>query len=323
MATCRHDAVVTNTVACIMHDSLLRKLDLNLLVALDVLLSVEHISAAAEELGVKQAALQFTLRRLREVFDDQLLIVDGDGGLVQTAKAQVLAEPLEKALVELRHVLGTCATFQPGRARHHFVLACDDFSAMLFLPRLLAVMADQAPNLTLEILPVVSVESAAALEAGRLDMVLQHGFRPTIGTSMKTLLSESLACACRRGHPGINDKLDADSYYSLPHMDVLAAGGLYQRGGLAHVEDLDERQVALSLPNLSAAATILSATELLLVAPRRCLDVWAQEAPLDIFAAPVALPAYAPAMAWQKRSEHHPAHRWLRRTLDDIARKMQ
>ena len=306
-----------------MHDSLLRKLDLNLLVALDALLSVDNLSGAAEILGVKQAALQYTLRRLREVFDDPLLIIDDQGNLVQTAKAQVLAEPLDKALVELRHVLGTCATFQPGRSRHHFVLASDDFGALLLLPTLLRTIAEQAPNLTLDVLPVVSLESAAALEAGRLDLVLQHGFRAGVGTSQQQLFTDALACASRSGHPGISAELDRDTFYGLSHLDVLAAGGLYQRGGLASVEALDARQVALKLPNLNAVTDVLISTDLLLTAPRRCLDAWAARAALDIFPAPLPLPAYRLGMAWQKRSEHHPAHRWLRRTIKDIADKLR
>lgn len=305
-----------------MHDSLLRKLDLNLLVALDVLLSADTLSAAAEALGVKQSALHYTLRRLREVFDDPLLIIDGQDDLVQTAKAQVLAEPLDKALIELRHVLGTCATFQPGRSRHHFIVACDDFSILLLLPSLLQTITEQAPNLTLEVLSSGSVETAAALEAGRLDLVLQHGLRPSVGTVQSRLLSDRLACASCREHPGIDGELDRDTFYGLSHLDVLAAGGLYLGGGLARVAALDERRVALALPSLNAVPQVLSRCELLLTAPRRCLEMWSEQAPLDIFPAPVPLPEYTLFMAWQKRAEHHPAHRWLRRTLDDIASKL-
>ena len=55
------------------------RVDLNLLVYLDALLKERNVTKAANQLGLSQPAMSNGLRRLREVFEDPLLIRTSDG----------------------------------------------------------------------------------------------------------------------------------------------------------------------------------------------------------------------------------------------------
>lgn len=57
----------------------LERVDLNLLIYLDVLLREKNVTRAAEQLGVTQPAMSNILRRLRNLFNDPLLIRSSEG----------------------------------------------------------------------------------------------------------------------------------------------------------------------------------------------------------------------------------------------------
>jgi DNA-binding transcriptional LysR family regulator len=64
----------------------LNRIDLNLLVYLDVLLRERNVTQAANHLGLSQPAMSNGLRRLRDLFNDPLLVRTSDG-MSPTARA--------------------------------------------------------------------------------------------------------------------------------------------------------------------------------------------------------------------------------------------
>ena len=73
-----------------------------------------------------------------------------------------------------------------------------------------------------------------------------------------------------------------------------------------------KRHIALRLSNFSSAPMIVAESDLVLTAPRRCIQAWARLLSLSIHEPPIALPRFSIAMIWHERYRHHPAHRWLR-----------
>ena len=119
-------------------------IDLNLLIALDTLLSVEEVGTAAARMGVTQSAMSHALRRLRQQFGDPLL-VKGKGRMVKTAKAEALAKPLRRALLELQHALVVDATFAPKTSSRRMTIATNDYGDLILLPELIRLISRQAP----------------------------------------------------------------------------------------------------------------------------------------------------------------------------------
>ncbi|MEK1949364.1 MAG: LysR family transcriptional regulator, partial [Ensifer adhaerens] len=122
-------------------------IDLNLLVVLDALLTERHVSRAAVRLNKSQPAVSHALARLRELFDDPLLVRHG-GRLEPTIRALELAPRLVEAMGRVRSLLAP-AGFDPATERHVFRLAMSDYGAAVLLPKLMATLRAEAPYIDL------------------------------------------------------------------------------------------------------------------------------------------------------------------------------
>src|SRR5690348_15078881 len=121
-----------------MADPRLGSINLNLLTALDALLTEVNVTRAAARAGVTQSAMSHSLRQLREIFDDPLL-VRGPNGMMPTARAKELTDPIRRALAELGRALSAEPSFDPSRTKRVFTLGAGDFFAALILPPLLDI----------------------------------------------------------------------------------------------------------------------------------------------------------------------------------------
>lgn len=148
----------------------LRKIDLNLLLALHALLSERHVTRAALRLHRSQPAVSHALAQLRKHFDDPLLVRQG-GGMALTARAQSLAQPLQDALSNLESLLAT-PLFEPAKAQRRFRLSLSDYASRIILPHLLRHLRQVAPGVDLAISQASRETMLAQLLDGELDLAL-------------------------------------------------------------------------------------------------------------------------------------------------------
>ncbi|MBT8451527.1 MAG: LysR family transcriptional regulator [Deltaproteobacteria bacterium] len=305
----------------------LQRIDLNLLVALDALARERSVTKAAERAGVTQSAMSHTLRRLRELFDDPLL-VRGRGGMVLTPRAEALAVPLRSGLVSLARTLAEPAAFEPEDARRTFRIVSPDLFDALVLPTLLQRLGRDAPSVDLAVVPMPK-RLSDSLETGDVDLaiypVLLDPEPFDLGTQVdaelqsRTLFRDSFRCFVRSDHPSLGGrrKLTLKAFTSLNHVLVSPGGegaGLVDR--ILRAEGL-ERRIALRVPHFATALEVIAQSDLLLTAPSslgRCPSASAlasRPAPLDI-------PEHAITMIWHPRFTEDPAHRWLRELMIDV-----
>ncbi len=297
-----------------MHEIQLNDLDLNLLVALDALLSEEEVGRAAERTGVTPSAMSHTLRRLRTFFDDPLL-VKGKGKMQKTPKAEALTAPLHKALLELQRAISSDVEFDAASSSQQFRIATNDYGDLILLPPLLSILSEEAPNIGLSAKPFDPRGSQLPLETGIVDLAITHPLKNAASIYQQTLFEDDFCCVMRNDHPAVDTQLDLDTYVALPHLRLAPRGdpsGPVDRA-LAKLEI--ERHVTLEIANFSSAPMIVAESNLVLTAPRRCVQEWARILPLQIYEAPFELPRFSIAMIWHERFQHHPAHQWLRRKL--------
>jgi len=151
----------------------LARVDLNLLVSLEILLEERHVSKSANRLNLSQSAMSRTLARLRETFDDPL-IVRGENGYERTARGEELALHLTETL---DRVGGTFSktTFDPKTATGSFRISTLDYAEVVLLPEFVRVIRREAPNLEIDIIrrSVFSLEEVndCQPEAGSIDLV--------------------------------------------------------------------------------------------------------------------------------------------------------
>lgn len=285
-------------------------IDLNLLVVLDALLAERHVSRAAIRLNKSQPAVSHALARLRTLFDDPLLVRHG-GQLEPTARALEIAPRLAEALVHMRRLMGP-PEFDPGRESHVFRLAMSDYAALVLLPRLMAALRRQAPNVDL----VVSQASREVMMSqavdGEIDLAL--GVFPVLAENLRTslLFEEHFACLADRASLGGERTMDLRAYLARPHILVSLRGDAGNEIDLALAAAGHKRRIALALPHWSAAPGIVVGTDLVLTVARRILPCGAEAGSLILFDPPVAIPPFAFRQIWHRRRDGDPAHRWLR-----------
>src|SRR5689334_3887889 len=130
-------------------DSHMRRMDLGMLRALHLLLEQRNLSAVAREIGMSQPALSHALARMRQIFDDQLLVRERNL-LVPTARALQLQEQLRVIVPELQHLFSD-QEFVPAESTQTFKIALTDHAGQVIIPEFVRRLNEQAPNVTFRI----------------------------------------------------------------------------------------------------------------------------------------------------------------------------
>lgn len=296
--------------------------------ALDVLLDERNVTKAAERVGITQSAMSHTLRRLRELFDDPLL-VRARGEMVRTPRAEELAVPLRDGLVSLARALAPPVEFDPTTAERTFALASPDLFDLLVLPTLLARLNRTAPRVDVAVRPMPA-NTADALLTGALDLAVvpvrvddgPTRLAPPSAPELmqRTLLKEGHRVFVRRGHPALDarGRLSRKRYVGLAHILVSPTGTGQGIVDEALAGEGLSRRIALRVPSFASAAEIVADSDLVLTAPAALGRVRAYATRLVSCATPIAIPEHALTMVWHPRFGEEPAHRWLRATLVDV-----
>lgn len=295
------------------HDDL-AAVDLNLLRVLDAVLAERHVTRAAARLGMTQSAASHALARLRAQLGDPLLVRGPRGALVPTARAELLAPVVTRALGELAAVWRGEA-FTPETAERTFHVGAGDLAELAVLPALAARLARLAPRCALLVRPVPD-DTAAELAAGSLDAVLAPA-RPRDlvgGCVQRTLFDETFTVAMRRGHPAARGTLTLDRYCALSHLLVAprgSFGGFVDAALAAHGR---RRHVAVAAPHFLIAPMVIASTDLIATLPGR-LVASVRSLGLTLRPPPIEVPGFAMHLLWHERTRTDAAQRWLREQI--------
>jgi DNA-binding transcriptional LysR family regulator len=287
----------------------LRRLDLNLLVTLDVLLSEHNVTRAAERLNFSQPSVSVHLAKLRDVFGDPLLL-PGPRGMRPTARAEELREPLRQALDALERAVSPARSFDPAEASHTWRVAAADYGESTVLLPALAGLRSAAPGTRLAVLQLVPPRIAKQAEQGEIDLALHTSEDAPSGLHRRPRFTERYVLAGRAGHPRLKRRPTLAQFCQLDHVVVSQDGGGFRaitdevlsEAGLA-------RRVVLSVPHFLFMMSVLASTDLVAMLPSRLVR---DTSVLRVVEPPVDIPGYEMAMLWHERSHRDPAHQWLR-----------
>jgi DNA-binding transcriptional LysR family regulator len=286
----------------------LRRIDLNLLVILDALLSEQHVTRAAERLHLSQPAVSHALARLRDLLGDPLLVRQV-GTLVPTARALELAAPLAEALAQVQALLAP-NRFDPALAKRRFRVAMSDYSAAIFLPGLVRTLRRDAPGIDLQIVQASREGMVDGLLNGDLD--LAAGVFPDMPAELRTtpLFEEHYTCLVDRSSLPDSGVLDLPTYVSRPHVLLEMRGSGTPEIERALTAIRERRHVAISLPHWGVAPQLIQGTDLILTVSSRGLQAIDQE-PLMTVPPPFHIPAFAFELAWHTRRGGDSGLQWL------------
>ena len=296
----------------------LRRIDLNLLVILDALLSEQHVTRAAERLHLSQPAVSHALARLRDMLGDPLLVRQGRT-LIPTARALELAAPLAEALAQVQALLAP-NRFEPDSAKRRFRVAMSDYSAAIFLPGLVRTLRREAPGIDLQIVQASREGMVDGVLNGDLD--LAAGVFPDMPAELRTtpLFEEHYTCLIDRESLPKNGVLDLPAYLSRPHVLLEMRGSGTPEIERALTAIRERRHVAISLPHWGVAPQLIQGTDLVLtVSSRGLLNIDQQH--LLAVPPPFHIPSFAFELAWHARRGGDSGLQWLmgqvRRVLQD------
>ena len=296
----------------------LRRIDLNLLVILDALLSEQHVTRAAERLHLSQPAVSHALARLRDMLGDPLLVRQG-GTLVPTARALELAAPLAEALAQVQALLAPNC-FDPTSAKRRFRVAMSDYSAAIFLPGLVRVLRHEAPGIDLQIIQASREGMVDGVLNGDLD--LAAGVFPDMPAELRTtpLFEEHYTCLVDRRSLPPSGVLDLPTYLSRPHvlLEMRGSGTPEIERALSAIRE--RRHVAISLPHWGIAPQLIQGTDLILtVSSQGLLNIDSRH--LLVVPPPFHIPSFGFVLAWHKRRAGDGALQWLITQVQDVLAK--
>ena len=283
--------------------------DLNLLVALDVLLSEGSVASAARRLSLSPSAMSRTLARLREVTGDPLLVRAGRG-LVATPRAAELRARVGQVVEDAQAVLRPQKALDLARLSRTFTLRSSEGFAETFGPDLIAKTSAEAPGVRLRFVAKPDRDSTPLRDA-TVDLetgVVGRAVSPEIRA--RGLFRDRFVAVVRVGHVLAYDEEASDQYRTGRHIVVSRSGADDGPVAQALAAAGLTRDVAAMVSGFSTAIALARATDLIATVPgRHCRALLAGMFPFPL---PVPGPEITVSMLWHPRLDADPAHRWLR-----------
>ena len=292
----------------------LRRLDLNQLVTLLILLRERHVSRAAQALHKSQPAVSHSLNQLRELFQDPLLVRQ-NGQYQLTSKAESLYTPLLKALEQLDYLIAQ-QNFQPALCHQRFNLALSDYGAAIIAQPLTRFLREQAPDVDLNIWHCSREEMQNKLLEGSLD--LAFGVFNSLDNTLRAqsifqdkMVSLADKSICPAG------TMTLDEWLSHPHIAV-SMKPFDTNEVDAQLKRLNQqRRVAVTVPYWQVAPQLIAGTDLILTAAQRGFPPEMNQHCV-IFEPPVKVAPLDFQMIWHERSDTDNALNWLRETIINL-----
>lgn len=298
----------------------LQSLDLHHLGILHLLLHDCSVTRVAEKSGQAQPAISRTLRRLREVLDDPLLVRSGSK-LVLTERAAELRAPLAEILAQVARMEARTA-FDPAVAEREFHIASADCLPPDLLPRIIAAVTRAGPRIRIrmrQIDPAFNVEEA--LENGSIDLVVNNSPKPREDLRIGPLFTDEVVCLMRAGHPLAGERRIALARYLTlqhlaPHPSSIRELGPVD-GELAKTGY--RRAITATVPEFNMVPYVLERTDLVFTTGRRFAEHYAARMPLAVVRAPAEFPAMRFYQLWHELNHGSSSNRWLREQVKAAA----
>jgi DNA-binding transcriptional LysR family regulator len=294
----------------------LRALDLNLLVALDALLTERNVTRAAAKLHLSQSAMSAALARLREAFADPLLLRTARG-MLPTMRGAQLAGPVKQVLLEIERLV-RASEFDPRHAQETFRIAASDYVEYAILPQLVDHLELHAPSCRLAVRAMDFTLVGQQLEAGEVDLAVLAIQNAPREMRQRPLYNERFVCVVRADHPAAaaasGGRLPLDQFCGLDHVLVSTAGTTFTAQTDAALAAIGRRRnVRLSVPHFLLVPEILTRSDMIAVLPERLARGYA--ARLAVMELPFDMAPFTVAAVWHERSHRGAAQAWVREAL--------
>lgn len=295
-----------------------RNLDLNLLAALDKLITLRSVTRAADELAITQSAMSNALNRLRQYFDDPLLVQVGRH-MELTPRAESLAGPVRDILVRVEAAITAPLEFDPATAVRRVNVMVSDYTLHTLMPAFVRRVAQAAPHIALDI-KAQQMHPSVQLERGEADLLIAPGVFCSPDHPKEMLLSDPFVIVADASHPaaqaGVLTLADIETYEFVamkpPQTGESYSNRYLREHGLAV-------KTAVTCFSFAALPELVAGTNRLALIQGRLAATLAGRADLAILAPPFDVAPMEQCVQWHQMRGHDPALHWLRGELLAVA----
>jgi DNA-binding transcriptional LysR family regulator len=299
----------------------LRTLDLNLLLVFDAIYGERSISKAARKLHLSQPTVSNALARLRERLEDPLFERSA-GGMLPTARARTLADPIRQALTTLERGLRGDDRFDFAHADREFVIAVEDYGESVILPGFIHWLAEVAPGVRIRLRAETSAPIKGELRDGTVDLALDYFPLQEARYHHRCVLTESLMCLSRRDHPGLNERMTLETYLAMRHIVLGTPSNARPMIDLALSKRGLQRRIAVTVPHFISMPVMVQTTDMVCTLPRRMAQLYADNFRLKSHALPLRVPQFPVYLICHESPAADAGHQWLRGHLVEFCQRL-
>ncbi len=310
----------------------LSDINLNLLTVLDAILTERHITKAATQLGLTQSAVSNSLKQLRELFEDDLLVKSLSNQMVLTHKGEIIKKLLKEALVNISKILIKGESFDPATADISFTIGMSDYVASVLLKKILSTITEKAPKVKINIRPVTYLLNSNQLRSDDFDLLIGNDRFLEAGVkklNKQTLFVDKYICAGSKKHRAFKTDgktIPLQALKKYPHIRVFH-GHKETPYEVSKLMDKfnSARKTIMELPFVTIAPYLTQNSKMLCILPQLIFNKYASSYNLSSkeFPKSILAPAYPVSQYWQPVDENDPAHIWLRNTFKDLTRNIK
>lgn len=298
-----------------------KKLDLNLLVALDHMIELRSVSAAADKMFMSQSAMSNALTRLREYFDDPLLVQVGRRMEV-TPRAEAMRPAIRDILVRIEAAIASQPEFCPDQSTREFNILLSDYSLRVLMPTVFRLLSEHNATIRLNLHAQTDLPHAL-LERGEVDFLITPDmFLSSEHPSTVLYEDEYVAVAWKDGKYS-NVTMDAEIYSTAPHAVMVPPNAAKSVETEYLANSGIERNIDVRTFSFSTLPHLITGTNRIATVHRRLARLIAPQANLIIHPIPIDLPKLRQGLQSHAYRESDPGITWMRNLIIQAAQEIQ
>lgn len=293
------------------------KLDMNLLAALDILLKTRSVTRAAEDMFITQSAMSNALGRLRQFFDDPLLVQVGRR-MELTPLAETLQGPLRDIMVRVEGATRIRPHFDPGTDTRAFNIVISDYSLAVIGGALSRMVARQAPNIQLNLRPQIAAPSTL-LDQGEADLLIVPDYLGADKHAHQILFTDEMVVLVASDGPHAGRPMSYDSFVAAPHVLMEPFSGQDSYSAIAMREAGIVPNKTMSTYLFSSIPVLIQGTDRIGLVQRYLAEFAMAQRGLEILPSPVRFPPLRQSIRWHRHRSRDPGLMWMRDRIVDCA----
>lgn len=299
-------------------------INLNLLRALDALLTEQHVSKAGIKIGITQSAMSISLKQLRTIYQDELLVRSPSGKMHLTPLAKTLIYPVQQALSYAAETFVGHVPFDPTTAACTFHIGMSDYIAFVLLPPLMKKIANVAPHVRIVQHAINHLESLTPFEEEGVDIIIGDFAKAPSSLKTTSLFFDKGVIVADKNHPAFKKKmLSLKDFLTYPQIFV-SLEGYPEENVIVEMLRREGHQIEISLmtPHTLIALQTLPGTTLMTNTVVRLAQSFLQQLGLATRPTPYKLRPYHARLYWHIERQNAPGHQWLRSMVKEIAKSV-